>query len=125
MTHGPSEKGGSTTRSVAASGCESGIVAHLFERYQTACLGREDHVRMTPRHDGLPSCAQGNGMESLGRRVVDPRTADLAALKATSELRQQLRRGSPEWRRASREEEGLIARVLAGIRQRSTDLRFE
>jgi len=61
-------------------------------------------------------------MESLGRRVVDPRTADLAALKATSELRQQLRRGSPEWRRASREEEGLIARVLAGIRQSSTDL---
>jgi hypothetical protein len=56
---------------------------------------------------------------------VDHRRADLAALKATSELRQQLRRGSPEWRRASREEEGLIARVLAGIRQRSTDLRFE
>ena len=101
------------------------MIAHLFERYQAACLGREDHVRMTPRHDGLPSCAQGNGMESLGRRVVDRRTADLAALKATSELRQQLRRGSPEWRRASREEEGLIARVLAGIRQRSTDLRFE
>jgi len=48
----------------------------------------------------------------------------MTSCRLDSELRQQLRRGSPEWRRASREEEGLIARVLAGIRQRSTDLRF-
>jgi len=49
--------------------------------------------------------------------------ADFAALKAVSELRQSLPRGSPEWLRAHREEDGLIARVLAWVGQRPGDSR--
>src|SRR6476661_5110751 len=43
----PVREGGSTTRSVAASGCESGIVARLFERYPAACPGARRMARRT------------------------------------------------------------------------------
>ncbi len=47
--------------------------------------------------------------------------ADLAALKAISEFRQSLAHGSPEWIRATREEDGLIARVVAWASHRPGD----
>ena len=60
-----------------------------------------------------------DGVDSAERPMSDQRLADLAALKVTSELRQNLPVGSPEWRQALRDEDGLIARVLtwAGRRQ--------
>lgn len=58
-------------------------------------------------------------MKAPERPLGDQQIADLAALKATSELRQTLLDGSPEWLRARREEDGLIERVLAWVGQRS------
>ena len=62
-------------------------------------------------------------MEPLDQ--LEQQAADLRALKVTSELRQTLRRGSREWLQALREEDGLIARVVAWIGQRPGDLRAE
>jgi hypothetical protein len=56
---------------------------------------------------------------------MDQRYADLAALKVTSELRQSLPLGSPEWRQALRDEEGLITRVVAWAGQPSAHLDAE
>ena len=67
----------------------------------------------------LASKNEGGGMKAPERPLGDQQIADLAALKATSELRQTLPDGSPEWLRARREEDGLIERVLAWVGQRS------
>ena len=68
---------------------------------------------MTPRHDaGWPS-DDSRAMEASERPLPKQQAADLAALKAVSEVRQGLPHGSPEWVRALREEDGLIARVVA------------
>jgi hypothetical protein len=56
---------------------------------------------------------------------LEQQAADLRALKVTSEFRQTLTRGSPEWREALRDEDGLIARLLAWVGQRSGDLRTD
>jgi hypothetical protein len=64
-------------------------------------------------------------MEAPERALLEQQVADLAALKATSELRQTLPRGSPEWLSALREEDGLIARVVEWAAQRPGDLRLE
>jgi hypothetical protein len=64
------------------------------------------------------------GMEAASERpLLKHQIADLAALKATSEFRQSLPAGSPEWLRALREEDGLITRVLASVGQRQRDSR--
>ena len=57
--------------------------------------------------------------------MLEHQLADLAALKVTSELRQSLRTGSPEWRQAIRDEDGLIARVLTWAARRQGHLRTE
>jgi hypothetical protein len=64
-------------------------------------------------------------VEAPERPLLEQQIADLAALKTTSELRQSLPKGSREWLDALREEDGLIARVLASVGQRSRDLRLE
>jgi hypothetical protein len=52
-------------------------------------------------------------MDMPERPLLTQQVADLAALKAISEFRQSLPQGSPEWVRAQREQDGVIARVVA------------
>ena len=78
---------------------------------------------MTARHDELVTTYDTRDVEPLDR--LEQQAADLRALKETSELRQTLPRGSPEWLKALREEDGLITRLLAWVGQRSGDLRAE
>jgi hypothetical protein len=75
---------------------------------------------MTARHDAPFGASDTNEVEPLDR--LEQQAADLRALKATSEFRQTLPRGSPEWLQALREEDGLIKRLLAWIGQRSVDI---
>ncbi len=78
---------------------------------------------MTPRNDALGQGRESKTMEASEGPLLKQQAADLAALKATSEFRQSLPAGSPEWLRALREEDGLIARVLAWVGQRPGDAR--
>ena len=80
-------------------------------------------MAMTPRHDALSQGRDSKTMEASERPMPKQQVADLAALKAISEFRQSLPAGSPEWLRALREEDGLIARVLAWVGQRPGDAR--
>ena len=80
---------------------------------------------MTARHDSPAAGPDNFCMQAPERPAMDPRQVDLAALKATSELRQRLPIGSPEWRQALRDEDGLITRVVAWAGQRSGHLRLE
>jgi hypothetical protein len=80
---------------------------------------------MTTRHD-VPRYAGDTGsVEDTERPLLERQLADLAALKMTSERRQSLITGSPEWREALRDEDGLIARVLEWAGRRSGHLRAE
>jgi hypothetical protein len=78
---------------------------------------------MTPRHDTLWQSAESKTMDATERPLLEQQVADLAALKAISEFRQSLPRGSAEWVRALREEDGLIERIVASAGQRPTDSR--
>jgi hypothetical protein len=78
---------------------------------------------MTARHDEASARQDTVDVEPLDR--LEQEVADLRALKVTSEFRQTLPRGSPEWREALRDEDGLIARLLAWVGQRSGDLRTD
>ena len=80
-------------------------------------------MAMTPRHDAPRLSPETKTMDLPERPLLEQQVADFAALKAVSELRQSLPRGSPEWVRALREEDGLIARVLAWVGQRPGDSR--
>jgi len=64
-------------------------------------------------------------VEADERPLLEQQLADLAALKVTSELRQSLTLGSPEWRQALRDEDGLITRVLAWAGRRQGRLHTE
>jgi len=80
-------------------------------------------MAMTPRHDaGWPS-GDSKTMGASERPLPKEQVADLAALKAVSEVRRGLPHGSPEWVRALREEDGLIARVVAWAEHRQGDAR--
>jgi hypothetical protein len=78
---------------------------------------------MTARHDEPVVTSDTHDMEPLDR--LEQQATDLRALKETSELRQTLTRGSPEWLQALRKEDGLITRLLAWVGKRPGDLRAE
>jgi hypothetical protein len=80
-------------------------------------------MAMTPRHDALSQGRDSKTMEASERPLPKQQVADLAALKTISEFRQSLPHGSPEWVRALREEDGLIARVVAWASHRPRDAR--
>ena len=80
---------------------------------------------MTTRHDALSAVSETDSVEARERPLLEHQLADLAALKVTSELRQSLPAGTPEWRQALRDEDGLIARVLTWAGRRQGHLRTE
>jgi hypothetical protein len=80
-------------------------------------------MAMTPRHDALSQGRDSKTMEASEWPLPKQQVADLAALKTISEFRQSLPHGSPEWVRALREEDGLIARVVAWASHRPRDAR--
>lgn len=82
-------------------------------------------AEMTARHDGLSAGSETDSVEARERPLLEHQLADLAALKVTSERRQSLPAGSPEWRQALRDEDGLIARVLTWAARRQGHLRTE
>jgi len=80
-------------------------------------------VAMTPRHDAVWQCGDSTTMEASERPLPKQQVADLAALKAISEFRQGLPAGSPKRIQALREEDELIARVVAWASQRPSEAR--
>ena len=80
---------------------------------------------MTARHDAPSGGPETDRVDARERPLLEHQLADLAALKVTSELRQTLPTGSPEWRQALRDEDGLITRVLAWVGRPSGHLRTE
>jgi hypothetical protein len=80
---------------------------------------------MTARHDTHWAAQATEWMQAPEQPAMDQRHVDLAALKVTSEFRQSLPLGSPEWRQALLDEDGLITRVVAWAGQRTAHLPAE
>jgi hypothetical protein len=88
-------------------------------------VGGAARAEVTARHDALSAGTENDRVEAAERPLLEQQLADLAALKVTSELRQSLTLGSPEWRQALHDEDGLIARVLAWAGRHSGHLHTE